>query len=220
MIITCWSPKSGSGTSVTAVAMAAISARMGKPTVLIDLGGDAAAILGLPTPALGLGDVIEAHSSHTLRDVMVRAGEGLHLIASGFTDLPSPYSNRWGRIDQILGEIASEHLVLIDAGEFGLPEWLDSISDSTVVVIRPCYIALRRAAEHNRSDHLADAAIVVTERDRALTARDVSLVLGIPVVAEVPVHPDVSRRVDSGLLNSRVPDHLIDSLGPFVRGLI
>lgn len=219
MIVTCWSPKSGSGTSVTVTAMASLAARMGKPTVLIDLGGDAAAILGLPTPALGLGDVIETHGSHGVRDVMVPVSEGLHLIAPGFTDLPSPYSNRWGRIDQILDEIATDHLVLIDAGGFGLPEWLDSVSDSTVVVIRPCYIALRRAAEHTRSDHLADAVIVVIERDRALTARDVSLVLGIPVVAEVTVHPDVSRRVDSGLLNSRIPDHLVDSLGPFIREL-
>jgi hypothetical protein len=45
----------------------------------------------------------------------------------------------------------------------------------------------------------------VTEPGRALGKRDVESVLRAPVVAEVPVSPQIARVVDAGLLASRVP---------------
>jgi hypothetical protein len=38
-------------------------------------------------------------------------------------------------------------------------------------------------------------------------------------VAEVPLDPDIARRVDSGLFHSRLPRALVSSLSPVVATL-
>ena len=58
--------------------------------------------------------------------------------------------------------------------------------------------------------------VLVTEAGRALQARDVAGVLGVPVVAEVAVEAAVARAVDAGLLAARLPR----SLGRGVRPLV
>lgn len=221
MIITCWSPKSGSGTSVVAAALAGSAAQAGRRTLLVDLGGDSAAILGLPTPALGIGDVVEGDGAHTLLDVAVKVSGNFDLVSPGLRPLPSHHVSRWSRIEDQLVEISnSGTLVVIDTGVETYPDWVKRISDRIHVVIRPCYIALRRAVEHHRSADLGDGIIVVTENDRALTARDVTQVLNRPIVAEVFVHPDIARRVDAGLLSSRIPDRLVNALSGVVKEVL
>jgi hypothetical protein len=75
----------------------------------------------------------------------------------------------------------------------------------SLLVLRPCYLALRRAANHP----LRPAGVVlVTEAGRALTRSDVEGVLGVPVRATVPVEPVVARAVDAGLLAARLPRSL------------
>ena len=45
----------------------------------------------------------------------------------------------------------------------------------------------------------------VAEPGRALGRRDVESVIGVPVVAEIPLDPAVARAVDAGLLSCRLP---------------
>lgn len=221
MIITCWSPKAGSGTSVVAAAIAGLTARSGRRTFLIDLGGDSAAILGLPTPTMGISDVVDGDGAHSLLDIAVTVSDNLDLVSPGLGQLPQPHVGRWSRIEsQLVDMSASGALVVIDAGVETYPDWVKRISDRVHLVIRPCYVALKRAVEHKRSDELGDGVIVVSESDRALTARDVTLVLNLPIVAEVPVHADISRRVDAGLLNSHIPDRLVVALSGLVKDLV
>ena len=47
--------------------------------------------------------------------------------------------------------------------------------------------------------------MLVTESERVLGRDDVEAVLGVPVVADVPVNPAIARAVDAGLLASRLP---------------
>ena len=50
-----------------------------------------------------------------------------------------------------------------------------------------------------------DGTVVVCPPDRVLTVSDVATVTELPVLAQIPMHPDVARRVDAGLLRSRLP---------------
>jgi hypothetical protein len=50
--------------------------------------------------------------------------------------------------------------------------------------------------------------VLVEESGRALGARDVADVLGIPVLATVPVRASIARVVDAGVFPVRLPDAL------------
>jgi hypothetical protein len=60
---------------------------------------------------------------------------------------------------------------------------------------------------------------LVEEGGRALAARDVASVLGVPVLATVPVRGTVARAVDAGVLASRLPDGLARPVRDLVRRL-
>ena len=65
-------------------------------------------------------------------------------------------------------------------------------ADRSLLVLRPCYLALRRAV---RVGIRPSGIVLVSEPGRALTADDITAVLGSPIVAEVPFDPAVSRAV-------------------------
>lgn len=65
----------------------------------------------------------------------------------------------------------------------------------------PCYVGL--ATVTAGCGGWFDGAILMLEDGRALTERDVTDVLGVPVVATVPVDPAIARATDAGLLLSR-----------------
>lgn len=70
-----------------------------------------------------------------------------------------------------------------------------------LVMRGPCYVSLRAALGSPWRPH---GVILVAEKGRSLTPADVADVLGMPVVAQVPVEPSVARLIDAGLLISRL----------------
>ena len=78
----------------------------------------------------------------------------------------------------------------------------------SILIVRPCYLALRRATKCPKPD----AIIVVEEPGRALVTRDIEQVVGAPVMAKVPIDPTIARSVDAGLLGTRLPPLLAQSL--------
>ena len=79
---------------------------------------------------------------------------------------------------------------------------LAGVANRSLLVTRPCYLALRRAV------HLPlrpSGIVLITEPGRALTRGDVEEIVGVSVLAEVSLDPAVARAVDSGLLASRLP---------------
>src|SRR5262249_50787070 len=78
-------------------------------------------------------------------------------------------------------------------------------ADATVVVIRGCYLALRRAIGHPVLGRTA-GAVLVEEPQRSLGAREVVDVLGVPVLVRVPLRASTARAVDAGVVAARLPD--------------
>jgi hypothetical protein len=78
---------------------------------------------------------------------------------------------------------------------------------TTLLVIRPCYLALRRALNLGLCA-AASGVVVVTEPGRALGCEDVAAVTGLPVIATIPLRADIARVVDAGVLADRLPNPL------------
>lgn len=70
-----------------------------------------------------------------------------------------------------------------------------------VVVRGPCYLALASLLAAPEAPH---RIILVAEDGRSLTARDVTEVTGVPVVATIRASQAVARTIDSGLLLARL----------------
>ncbi len=94
--------------------------------------------------------------------------------------------------------------VVVDAGT--RPEG-DRINGKAVLVVRPCFLALRKATQVHRP------VVLVIEDGRALGRSDVEGALG------VPVEPSIARAIDAGILTSRVPRMLSRALAPIVEGV-
>lgn len=225
MLTICRSTKGGSGTSTVTAGLAAmtglraIAARSSRTSVLVvDLLDDLPAIFGIPAPLNGLAEWLTRATDEDFTDLCLDCGHGVQLVPSGTSPLPDPASNLWNRLAGIIEHhVASDNQVFLDLGTHRIPDRLEcrlaAIPNRSLLVIRPCYLALRRAIEGRDT---FEGVVLVTGGDRVLGKRDVESVLGIPVVCEVPLDPDVARRVDSGLFNSRLPTSLVTALDGLV----
>ena len=205
MLIACWSPKGGSGTTVVSCGLALVLARTASVAVA-DLAGDVPAALGVAEPAapglldwLAAGDEVPADALSRL-ELDVRPG--LTLLARGAAPSSPSISTR----GEALAEALRSHrdAVVVDCGRVGSPESLAlaGCADESLLVLRPCYLALRRALE---APIRPSGVVMVSESGRALDRHDIEDVLGVPVRAQVPVDPAVARAVDAGLLARRPP---------------
>jgi len=238
MLVTCWSAKGGSGTTVVAAALAVMLARASESSALIDLGGDAPAVLGMPEPqGPGFLDWARAADSGVEAEALWRlatdAGGGLRVVHRG-SALSSASAEGSASSDPTLagsgdgsnasvtdaariaarvvdGAAASgTEAVVVDAGGPGeLAFEVAARSTLSLLVLRPCYLALRRALQ---APVRPSAIVLVDEPDRSLCAADVEDVLGVSVRAVVPWDKAIARTVDAGLLRTRVPRVLATSL--------
>jgi hypothetical protein len=194
VLIACWSAKGGAGTTVVTAALGLVLARRHPAgALLVDLAGDLPAALGLP-PEAGATD-----ASGSSGEVPV-GRLPLALRPSG--SRPDPASLR-----------RDPRAVVADCGRLDVPDapgaGLVAAADRSLLVLRPCYLGLRRAMA---CEVRPAGVVLVTEAGRAITAPDVEDSLGVPVVAEVLVTDAVARAVDAGLLASRLPRTLLRDL--------
>ncbi|MDO8364331.1 MAG: hypothetical protein Q7V88_15675 [Actinomycetota bacterium] len=217
--------KGGSGTTVVSAALALVLSRR-RPTLLVDLAGDAPAALGLPEPAgPGVADWLASPTADAaaLHRLAVPATDTLALLPRG-SQAPG---GRWADLAVALaGATTASALegtaagpagdagtgagaVVVDAGTGAPPPALLAAATHQLLVTRPCYLALRRAAA---SGLQPSGIVLLTEPGRALTAHDVERALGAPVVAELAYDPTVARAVDAGLLAARLPRSLAQQL--------
>ena len=196
------SPKGGTGTSVVAASLAIVSSSS-SPTLLVDLSGDQAAILGLPQPPIGLSDWANGMTYREFDEIISLCHDNLYLAPTGTFDFETLNANAWDKLLRALSLKHSEGCnIIVDLGRADIPLALRKIVDTCYLVTRPCYLALRRAVDLETA---FSGVIVVNEPDRVLTSRDVESVLKLKCVAEIPYTSEISRRVDSGLLKSRLP---------------
>jgi hypothetical protein len=210
--IVCWSVKGGSGTTVVATALSLVLAR-DSDALLVDLAGDVPATLGLPEPmGPGVTDWMFAGPDigpSAIANLVLPAVAGVEVLPRGQVALvvDSTTAPRWEALGAALAD--DERHVVVDAGTTALPPpgLLDHAT--TLLVLRPCYLALRRAAA---GPVRPDGVVLVREPGRALGAADVEAVLGVPVRCQVEVDPAVARAVDAGLLAGRLPAQLASAM--------
>ncbi|UDY34415.1 hypothetical protein [Dermatobacter hominis] len=224
MLLTLWSVKGGSGTSTVAAGLASVLGRGGgrrtpaAAPLLVDLAGDQPALLGLATPATpGVRDWLatDGGDAAALRRLEVDTAAGPALVPAGAAT-GWPASRSPDLVDALRAE---RRPVVVDGGTVGRP--LDGGAEgspdrlvgeltsagTSLLVVRPCYLALRRAvaALGPQGGLRADGIVLVAEPGRALDAVDVARAVGVPVRATVAADPAVARAVDAGLLAARLP---------------
>jgi len=205
VLTVCYAAKGGSGTSVVSAALALSGSG---ESVLVDMAGDAADVLGVAAAgAPGLAEWFPSEvDASALDDLAVPATSRVGLIPSG----GGPVAGADGRWSELGAWCSRRHgTVVIDAGTGDPPPELCAAADAVLLVIRPCYLALRRA-RHLRT--APTGVVVVSEPGRALSSGDVASTIGAPVVARVHVDPAVARAVDAGLLATALPRRLAREL--------
>lgn len=212
MLITCWSAKGGVGTTTVAAALAVLASDRDR-TLFVDLAGDAALALGVAEPdGPGLDDWLRSATTDraALGRLTIEVTPSLRLLPPGRRADPAADLTRLVEVlDHEPGPVVVDG-GLVRTDHDRLVPLLDA-SDQSVLVTRPCYLALRRAMDLGVRP---SAAVVVTEPGRALRSSDVSRAIDATVVADVAVDPAVARAVDAGLAVARLPRLLRRSLGP------
>jgi MinD superfamily P-loop ATPase len=213
MLIILSSPKGGSGTSVVTASLAIVSSSS-TPTLLVDLAGDQAAIMGLPEPPVGINDWTNGMTHREFDEILIACNDNLQLAPFGSSAVEIFSTSAWGNLARELMQRESNGVnIIIDFGQGDLPLAFNKLADMHFMVTRPCYLSLRRAVNIEQK---FSGVIVVQEHDRVLTTSDVESVMKLKCVAEVPYSSEISRRVDSGLLISRLPAPLHAALSPLV----
>jgi len=198
MITVVYSYKGGVGTSVVAASLALHSAEAKISTLMVDTLGDQPGILAVNSPLQGYGDWVNNNCS---------TGPPLHILAKKVI----PYLDLLGRgtrykFNRATATIALAALshefyyynVIIDAGTQD-PVWWGKQGDFDVMVVRSCYLNLRRIGSIPPNTKV----VMVSEFGRALTRQDVEVSIGQNVSVVIPHTPAISRIVDAGLLPVR-----------------
>ena len=202
MLTTCWSLKGGVGTSVVAATLALRTAESGVECLLVDLGGDQPAVLGTATPTgPGVGDWLPAGADvpvDALSQLEVPVVDRLSLLPLGETTAV-PSADRLAVLAAVLS--ATSRACVVDAGPTAAPDrwWVGS--GASLLVVRPCYLALRRVGQVDSGTEI----VLVEEPGRALRAADVGAATGARIRCRLAWDPAVARAVDAGLLATRLP---------------
>jgi len=225
MLFALWSPKGGSGTSVLAAACSLVLARHSDGVRLADLDGDQPAIFGLGAdPPTGLADWLAAGPeapTEALDRLAVEATHEIALLPRGSAErslAPVAAAEAGAALGVALRDGPAPTVVDLGAAVAPAARALLEIADASAVVVRGCYLALRRAVH---SPGLARSAgiVLVDEPGRSLGAREVAEVLDRRVLARVPVRAATARAVDAGVLAARLPDSLARSATEMLDGL-
>ena len=112
--------------------------------------------------------------------------------------------------------------VITDCGSNPADVATVSDEDINILVTRACYLGLRRTIKVKVANLARYSGIVLIEEPgRALGVREVSDVLGRPVIARIPYRDTIARAVDAGVLHA-LPQPIKDGTDAIIRecGLI
>jgi Mrp family chromosome partitioning ATPase len=212
VLIACWSAKGGSGTTVVSVALASVLASSAGESLLADLAGDVPAVLGISdATGPGIADWLAAGAAvpaDALARLEVEGPSGIRVLPSG----DGIDRGSGGRGDVLAALLTADaRPVVADCGSMptGARLAIAAGASMSLLVVRPCYLALRRAAAFPLRP---SGVVLVDEPRRALTAGDVEATLGVPVRAVVKLDPAIANAVDAGTFATRLPRQLQRSL--------
>ncbi|MEY2418665.1 MAG: hypothetical protein QOG90_1345 [Actinomycetota bacterium] len=216
MLTACWSVKGGSGTTVVTAALLLGATAAGRHAVAADFEGDLAVALGLSEPAgPGVLDWLAA-GADVPHDALARIAHdtqhGITLIPRGSDPGASMHADADAgrRLAKAIRSVRTGGPAIVDRGRAASPaaQAFVAAADRSLLVLRPCYLALQRANNAPRPT----AVVLVGERRRHLTARDVEAILGVPVAAEIGWDEKIAHAVDQGLLRQAVPRQLLQAM--------
>lgn len=177
--------KGGQGATTVVAALAVTAARKGRRIIVIDAGGDVASILNRPH--------VEAADDLAAGLTAACPVDGVELV-----HLPADRidSNTVRGTSELVADGAT---IIIDAGTD--PSMVHPFDDvrprpQRVLVVRSCYLAVRRAAA---VPYTPDHVVLIRERLQSLTATDIERALALPVTT-VDHDPILARAIDAGLL--------------------
>ena len=219
MLVSLWSCKGGVGVSVTSALVALRAGRRDADgVVLVDLRGDLPLVLGSPVGGPGLIDWLARGGDHpaALLGAAQPVAPGVAVVPRGIGDWPDDPRV----IDRLIAALADHPaIVIVDAGSVvgdgpsaAVAARFAAEATRSILVTRACYVALVRARE---AAMVPSGVVLVHEADRALTATDVEVAVGAPVLARIEVDAAVARAVDAGLLGGRPPrglDRVLDAV--------
>lgn len=202
-VLCLFSSKGGVGCSVSAAALALVSAQS-MPTLLVDLRGDIDAILGVAPSAEGLSDwfSLDEPSPDVLQRLEVPICPNLELLPRGSCRSPAR-PDRYRLLSRLLA--TDGRCVIVDVGTHAVPAVaLIADASASILVTRACFLALDAA----RCGPLPDGVLLIQEPGRAMGQSDVSGAVGAEVAVQMRWHRDVARAVDAGLLSTKLPKPL------------
>lgn len=213
MLVACWSAKGGSGTTVVAASLATLLARPSGASLVVDLAGDVPAVLGVPeTHGPGVLDWLvagDAVPADALARLELSGPAGVRVVPRG---VARDVDVADGRGEVLAALLASDpRPVVVDCGSqpHGAALAIAASASASLLVLRPCYLALRRAAAFPLRP---SGVVLVQDFDRKLTSADVESVLGVPVRAVITIDPAIAAAVDSGCLADHLPRRMQRSL--------
>lgn len=226
MLYSIWTAKPGSGGSTTALALAGrLAAKSAREVLLVDLGGDQPAAVGLDNPDTGLTDWLAAASAS---DEALRRVE-VPIARSHVSLLPLGARCQWtveraAMFHQLLHHESRPVVVdvgtVTEANSSCMSSCMDALrnrfaaDEVSLLVTRACYLSLRRAAALTTRP---SGVVLIREKGRSLDAHDIEEVLGVAVQGEIDHHPSVARALDSGILARRCPARLSHQMRGLVR---
>jgi Flp pilus assembly CpaE family ATPase len=209
-VIVCWSLKGGSGTTVVSAALAlTLTQRNNAAVRMVDLAGDIPSALGIAEPSgEGVINWLQQQQREPIQSLQIPVTARVSLIPRGSGTLDH-YDLTTEHCNTLATELdTSDERTVVDAGSGHIPQLINH-GTTSLLVIRPCYLALRKAAHLSVKPH---GIVLIHEPGRSLGKRDVESVVGAPVISELPLDPVVARCVDAGLLASRIPTILSQHL--------
>ena len=214
MLTACWSVKGGCGTTVVTAALLLGAAAAGRHAVGADFAGDLALALGLAEPSgPGVFDWLAA-GPDVPKDALSRIAHdtphGITLIPRGTALSTPPDADAGRRLAKSIRNMRAGGPVVADVGRVASPaaEAFVAGADRSLLVLRPCYLALQHAKDAPRPT----AVVLVNERGRKVSRRDIEAILGVPVVAEIDWDERIARCVDQGLLRQPLPRPLLHAV--------
>jgi hypothetical protein len=227
MVTACWSLKGGSGTTTVAAALAMLAGRRRAGALLVDLAGDAPALMSPDDEDTGPGvaEWLRAGDDPSFgcwTGRVLTVGDRIAIAPRGHGPLTGGPAA--ARLASVLAEDPRE--VIIDCGVLAVDGPDDVITAGHVVarraglsvlVTRACTLALRRMG---RSSLPIGGVIVVRDPDRVVGIEQIEAAAGAPVIAEIPHDPVVARVIDTGRFAYGLPASLEHALtvGARARG--
>jgi hypothetical protein len=210
VLIACWSPKGGTGTSTFVAASASVIARergAGRGVRVADFAGDQSALLGVTAPGAGVNDWLAAARApdDAVTRIAVAVTDRLTLLPAGHADARDADAATGAQLAALLA--AAPAITLADLGAARTPALraIAAHADVTLAIVRTCYLSLAHLA-HDPVVVSTDALVLLSERHRLLGRRDFERVSGRRVALTIPVRGTLGRLADTSVVAAPAVD--------------